>query len=217
MTDNSVFEIAPTLASVGRRLDDNHRQNPVNKENYQTAIGIFQQMAGHTNRKQIYLKVVTINTIFTTRVFDAFGMARHIQEDIQQLDGRLARGDVSLVHDIMQMTFKSGKTMDFYSFASKYCHCQQPDLFPISDQYVLVSLKGYQRIHRYWKGDWRVQRLTKEYTYFREVVLGFRESFGLGELTLAELDRYLWLMGLQAKGKLAFPPAAAVKICSAKQ
>lgn len=81
----------------------------------------------------ILIKVPTLNDFYSTNIFSAYSVAKHIHQ--LNIDHRLQVGNVSLVNDIMQVTI-DGKLKNFYSFATKYCSHHNPLNYPIYDSYV---------------------------------------------------------------------------------
>ena len=143
----------------------------------------------NTNISDILLKVSVLNDFYSTNIFKVYPVAKHILA--MHIDERLQRGDVTLVDDIKAVTI-SGKTLSFYSFATKYCSHHKPLDYPIYDSYVDEVLRYYRKIDRFasfQNGD------LKEYASFKAILEEFRVFYHLDKYNLKELDKYLWQIG----------------------
>jgi hypothetical protein len=99
--------------------------------------------------------------------------------------------DISLVKDISKVKLKTGEKC-FYSFATKYCSHFNDSEFPIYDSYVekvLVYLEKQDKFAGFKKIDLR------DYKRFKEILVKFREFYGLKKYSLKDIDKYLWLLG----------------------
>ena len=137
----------------------------------------------------ILLKVSVLNDFYSTNIFKVFPVAKHILS--LQIDERLKHGDVTLVDDIKGVVI-SGKTMNFYSFATKYCSHHKPLDYPIYDSYVDEVLRYYRKQDGF--ADFRNDDL-KNYTRFKSILEEFRSFYKLDEYNLKELDKYIWQLG----------------------
>ncbi len=92
----------------------------------------------NTNLRQIFEKVVLINSIYGTNIYSPFQMAKHICR--QHIDSRLRHGDIRLVRKLRSghriMINHGNEEYDFYSFATKYLSWHFPESFPIFDNLV---------------------------------------------------------------------------------
>ena len=141
------------------------------------------------NISDILLKVSVLNDFYSTNIFKVYPVAKHILTLC--IDERLQLGDTTLVDDIKVVTI-SGKTLSFYSFATKYCSHHKPLDYPIYDSYVDGVLRYYRKSDRFasfQNGD------LKEYASFKAILEAFREFFHLDKYNLKELDKYLWQLG----------------------
>lgn len=138
----------------------------------------------------VLIKVCSLNDFYSTNIYSPFKVANRILQ--LSIDSRLKQADLTLVMDIAQVKVAKGKKRNFYSFASKYCSHHAPDLFPIYDSYV-------DRMLRYFKKETRFSRFSndelKDYPAFVRIIEDFRKHFDLGQFTLKQIDRYLWLLG----------------------
>ncbi len=143
----------------------------------------------NTDISDILLKVSVLNDFYSTNIYKVYPVAKHILD--LDIDDRLQRGDVTLVDDIKSVTI-SGKTLNFYSFATKYCSHHRPLDYPIYDSYVDEVLRYYRKVDRFasfQNGD------LKEYAFFKVVLEAFRSFYHLEQYNLKELDKYIWQLG----------------------
>lgn len=146
--------------------------------------------------EDILIKVSALNDFYSTNIYSVYPVAKHIKK-IQNLDKRLAEGDSSIVDKLKKVSFK-GKEWKFYSFASKYCSHHNPYSFPIYDAYVekmLVYFKDLKDINGKSFATFTSKEIKDSYTKFTEVIIQFRDAYGLKNYTLKQIDRYLWITG----------------------
>lgn len=137
----------------------------------------------------ILLKVSVLNDFYSTNIFKVFPVAKRILS--LHIDERLQSGDVTLVDDIKEVEI-SGKTLNFYSFATKYCSHHRPLDYPIYDSYVDEVLRYYRKKDGF--AAFRNEEL-KNYTRFKSILKEFRSFYHLESYNLKELDKYLWQLG----------------------
>lgn len=116
-------------------------------------------------------------------------MAKHIQS--LHIDERLKAGDTTLVGDIQHLTI-NGIEKNFYSFATKYCSHHNPLEYPIYDSYVDRVLRHYRDQDGF--AEFKNEEL-KDYARFKELLIQFREFYGLQEYDLKQIDKYIWQLG----------------------
>lgn len=137
----------------------------------------------------ILLKVATLNDFYSTNIFSVFPLAKRILS--LDIDERLKQGDESLVNEIQKVTY-SGRTKNFYSFATKYCSHHNPSEYPIYDSYVEKVLKYFRKKDKF--AHFKNKDL-KDYQKFKSIILTFRSYYGLGEFSIKKIDQYLWQVG----------------------
>ncbi len=141
------------------------------------------------NISDILLKVSVLNDFYSTNIYKVYPVAKHILS--LHIDDRLQRGDVTLVDDIKEVVI-SGKTLNFYSFATKYCSHHRPLDYPIYDSYVDEVLRYYRKMDGF--AVFRNDEL-KNYTRFKSILEEFRSFYHLDRYNLKELDKYIWQFG----------------------
>ncbi len=105
------------------------------------------------------------------------------------IDSSLAKGDERLVNDIAKIKINETKSINFYSFATKYCSHRQLLLYLIYDSYVIKVLSYFNKQDKYSKFT------LKDYFKFKNVILDFRSFYNLDEFNLKEINKYLWKVG----------------------
>ena len=149
----------------------------------------FEMAPENRDIADILLKVTTLNQFYSTNIFSVYPVAEHIKG--LDMDARLKAGDESLVDDIRQIEF-NGKKKNLYSFASKYCSHHNPEAYPIYDSYVDEVLRYFRDLDRL--ASFRTEEL-KNYRRFKDIQIAFRSYYGLEQLSLKEIDKYLWQFG----------------------
>ena len=143
------------------------------------------------NRKieDILLKVSTLNDFYSTNIYDTYSVAENILGN--NIDKPLDAGNLEIVNKIARVSIK-GKTINFYSFATKYCSHHRPKIYPIYDSYVDKMLWHYRKRDEF--SCFQRQSL-KEYPAFIEVIHQFRRFYRLNKFTLRDIDNFLWMTG----------------------
>jgi len=155
------------------------------------AVGmVFGQWPLNTSYDEIVVKVTVLNRMYSTNIYDVWTTADHIHK--LNIDDRLARGDISVVPDIAKIAFRT-RTINCYSFATKYCSWHQPDHYQIYDGYVDWIVWKYKKQHDYAK-FYRYEML--EYPRFIGVIDALRDHFGLTAFSRKEIDKFLWIEGV---------------------
>ena len=137
----------------------------------------------------ILIKCSSLNDFYSTNIFSIFSVAKHILK--LNIDKRLKEGDATLVNDIAKVKI-NGKDKNFYSFATKYCSHHFPTIYPIYDYYVekvLLYFRDKDHFLDFKKSD------LKNYDLFKNILISFRNYYGLNEYNLKDIDRYLWQLG----------------------
>jgi len=145
--------------------------------------------------EHILIKVCTLNSLYSTQIFDTYSVAKHIYE--LEVDEDLLTGDLSLVNRIAKCEI-SGKSKNFYSFASKYCAHHKPETYSIYDSFVEKALFTFNENDPF---DTFKKPELRDYPTFMRVMDNFIQKNHLHEYSLAEVDKYLWLAGKEFKSK----------------
>ncbi|MER0439771.1 hypothetical protein [Emticicia sp. W12TSBA100-4] len=145
------------------------------------------------NIDEIKLKIDSINSLYSTNIYDTLNVAKHIQS--LNLDDALINGDISIIpkiatgHGIASLKSETGKEINFYAFATKYCSWHNPEEFPFFDSYIEKLLIAYREFGFY---NFRNVEL-KQYERFKTILMSFRAYYGLSDLSLKEIDKFLLL------------------------
>ena len=149
----------------------------------------FELLPSNEEISDILLKVATLNDFYSTNIFSVYPVAEHILS--LRIDERLKQGDVTLVNEIQNVTI-NGVTRKFYSFSTKYCSHHNPNEYPIYDSYVEKVLKYFRKTDKFFNFK---NADLKDYQKFKNIIIAFREYYGLDEFNLKEIDQYLWQLG----------------------
>jgi hypothetical protein len=144
----------------------------------------------NNNMDDVLIKVCSLNDFYSTNIFSPFLVAKHIVS--LDIDEELRNDDISIVNRIAKVPVNSKKTINFYSFATKYCSHHKPAVYPIYDSYVdkmLTYFKKLDKFHKFYNNDLR------EYLSYRDILLKFRDFYQLTKYDLKQIDKYLWQAG----------------------
>ena len=84
----------------------------------------------NTRYDVVLQKVDLLKRAYNAGRFGSEAMARHIVEDIPNVDKLIAKGDPTVVHRIAKLNDT------YFSFATKYCSFHNPAKYPIYDSWV---------------------------------------------------------------------------------
>ena len=179
----------PSASEVGKYLKS--WKNLKNYKLQEDALDklFFELLPSNEEISDILLKVATLNDFYSTNIFSVYPVAEHILS--LKIDERLRQGDVTLVNEIQNVTI-NGVTRKFYSFSTKYCSHHNPKEYPIYDGYVEKVLKYFRKTDKFSKFK---NADLKDYQKFKNIIIAFREYYGLEEFNLKEIDQYLWQLG----------------------
>lgn len=138
----------------------------------------------------VLIKVCALNDFYSTNIFSPFTVAKHIVA--LKIDDNLAKDDLGIVNKIANVKMNGEKSINFYSFATKYCSHHKPTVYPIYDSYVekiLVYFKKKDNFFDFVRPDLR------SYAKFRDILMKFREYYDLQRFNLKQIDQYLWQAG----------------------
>lgn len=138
----------------------------------------------------VLLKVVTLNTFYSTNIKSVYTVALHIFK--LDIDERLKSGDETLVDEIANVTMSNGKIRNEFSFATKYCSHHNAKDYPIYDSYVEKLLRYFRDVDSFANFENHELRV---FPVFKQTILKFRNFYSLGAFTVKEIDQYLWQLG----------------------
>ena len=144
----------------------------------------------NSNLEIVKLKTATLNLYYSTYIRATTKLATGIHQ-IQNLDARLLNGDITLVDDIASVLSRRN-----YSFATKYCACHNPKVYPIYDNIVAEylakvmikgNLKGYQA-----SSFTAAKNVMQNYMDYVAIYNAFMKQYKLQRLSYREVDWYIW-------------------------
>lgn len=151
---------------------------------------LFNKLCPKNNKiEEVLLKVSALNDFYSTNIFDTYTVSKHILNC--RIDQDLKDGCKKLVNNIALVTIK-GRTINFFSFASKYCSHHRPEVYPIYDSYVEKMLMYFKKTDKF--ASYKKDEL-KTYYRFIEIIHEFKKFYKLDHFSLRDLDIYLWLAG----------------------
>ena len=165
------------------------RDNDKLQTHHNTLKLLFSKWPLNDNLDCVLLKVSTLNSLYSTNIFDTFGMANHILAC--NIDKDLSDSDKNVVDRIADITINKKKKY-FFSFASKYCNYHFPEEYPIYDYFVekmLLYFRDKDDFDDFKKID------LKKYSKFIDVINNFKSFYKLSSFSMKEIDTYLWLAG----------------------
>ena len=172
-----------------KRWKESKELNDYREQEVAIDILFHGEFKSNNDLQNILIKCSVLNDFYSTNIFKIFPVAKHILE--LNIDERLNKADPSLVNDIA-LVHIDNKTLNFYSFASKYCSHHYKDEYPIYDSYICKILKHFRDVDHF---DSFKESDLKIYSRFKEIIIRFRERYKLTKYTFKQLDMYLWQLG----------------------
>ncbi len=187
----------PTPSQVEKYLEKWRAQG---NESSDSALRLlFKTMPKNVDPGQVAVKVAALNGLYATSIYGVVQMAHHIVE--LDIDDALAAevADPQLVEKIAHLTLQA-KTRRHYSFATKYCSFHRPDRYPIYDSLVVEVLNALlnqgEEFDTFAPGEhWRA-----DYGVYCRSIEGLRSHFGLEDLSIRDIDKYLWMLAKERRG-----------------
>lgn len=152
----------------------------------------FTLCPSNKDMSDILIKCSSLNDFYSTNIFKVHNVAKHFMN--QNIDERLANGDLTLVMDLANIEINSKKFF-FYSFATKYCSHHRPDIYPIYDSYVHKLLKYFRNRDGFMAFK---EANLKDYCSYTDIVQSFKSFYGLQAFSVKQIDKYLWQLGKEA-------------------
>lgn len=158
----------------------------------------------HLSADDLLIKCSTLNDFYSTNIFKVYYVVLHYL-GIKNLAERLDAGDIALVEDLRKVDVPKRnendeivewRTIDYYSFATKFCSHHNPKAFPIYDSNVEYALKVFR------DRDNRLKFANsdlRDYKKFVGIVDDFRTAYGLNDYCFKDIDRYLWQLGKELR------------------
>jgi hypothetical protein len=143
--------------------------------------------------EEVLLKVALLNSLYRTNIFDVYGIAEHVLA--QKIDKYLEKGKIEAVDYIRKgHRYKTkNKEIDFYSFATKYCHWHRPDYYPMFDKYVSKALQWLNlKLKIYPK---LLDEYLRNYELLKTTIDLFKKILKLNWEGYKRFDQALWILG----------------------
>jgi hypothetical protein len=166
---------------------------------------LFTRYPKNTDFVHVMLKVVTLNTLYSTmiRVYSdhptVYDVARHIVD--LNIDTELDLHSVDLVYKIAnteEIAKRLGKKKQLnYSFATKYCNWHRQDFYPIWDSRVdeyLWQLRNREKDKENGFREFKHEELWR-YPEFKMVMDDFKAHFRLEDISFKMIDKFLFVEG----------------------
>lgn len=180
--------IHPSVAMVQKYISrfDNNQELTVVED---VLSELFGKYPNNQKLRDILIKATTLNSLYNTNIFAIVKMAKHILN--KNIDAKLREGSPELVDEIAHIEI-NGKIRNNYSFASKYCHWHQPEMYPIYDSYIDNLLWHYQKQDKFLLFK---QVELRQYPRYKKIIEIFKIHYGLSQFRSKELDKFLWGYG----------------------
>lgn len=175
------------LILCSKQFDDNKADK---------VIGDYiKQFHDNTDFHKVFTKVVLINSLYGTNIFDTSKMASHIHDPKKNIDVRIKGGDIKVIDDIRKghdiKRKKGNKELDFYSFATKYANWHNPSAFPIFDNLVNDLLTQFKK-KNILPIEFTAEKL-RDYEEFKSVIDSLKKLLQLGDWNYKKIDKALWI------------------------
>ena len=195
--------VTPTRDRVKAACKDFNKAYAISEK---TLEELFNKYRGNDDIHHVFLKVVALNFLYSTRIVlhstkirDVSDVAEHIYKNHKEIDCALDHDPPkieTIVDAIASVPVSGKKTRGCFSFATKYCSWHKPKSYAIWDSNVKVYLRCLQTTG--FRADFKVDGDWK-YPMFHGVMADLVKCYDLGELTLKDIDKFLWMEGERLK------------------
>ena len=146
----------------------------------------------HSNKaiKEMYIKCVLLDKLYGTNIKYMDELIKHLSS-IENFNKMIEEGNPEIVNIMKKVKRDNDKTINYLSFASKYCRRYNPTAFPIYDSIVRDILKYYMHTTNFYSGE-KVD--FNDYCQYKNVVDQFIKAYPFVKNYIM-FDRYLWAMG----------------------
>lgn len=188
-----------TSATVRKYIDSFDKEQEVPEEalNY-----VFSSYKSSQNQAEILCKVIMLNHIYSAGLnsnratdftkkhhVDVYLMAEKLAEKSDEIN-RLIFDEASNPWEAVNyiMGLFSDNYCSVYSFVTKYCNWHNPQKFPIADNYS----KG---VLYYYFDKTYPRESFNDYEMFCKIYKEFQECECVKDLSIKEIDKFLWKYG----------------------
>jgi len=165
-----------------------------NKEGYfeddKRCIQYFNHNPANVDAKEVVLKISAMDH---TEVDDLVNNRQMVADHIVSLDidNGLQKGSPEIVHHIADIQV-SGKKVNLYAFATRYCNWHNMEAYPIYDMIMEGVLELYMEKV---KNEKISEKDFFHYPRYKEILTAFRNSLDLVNLNFKEIDKFFWING----------------------
>src|SRR5574344_103622 len=151
---------------------------------------IFNKYPSNSDYNSVLLKATLLNSFYSTNIKYMDNLVKKIC-GIIDFDTRVKNGDLNLVKDIEKVDKPNdGGTIDYLSFASKYCRRYNPNAFPIFDSIVSDLLCFYQNKLNVSYEIKLTKKSLRDYSTYKRTVDFFISKF-IPNSSYLDFDHYL--------------------------
>lgn len=165
---------------------------------------LFGRYPDNTSEAQVLLKVVTLNLLYSTQIPtrsanrpNVFDLAKRIPK--LNVDRAFKEGTLEIVDTISITQFAGKKPVNRFSFATKYASWHRQDIYPMWDSKVQNYLTCLRKLHRVewdkFADGFRLSSNDWGYLEFYKLMERMRTRFHLVEVSVKDLDKFLWWHG----------------------
>ena len=152
----------------------------------------IEQYPMNSNLEEVFRKVVLINSIYGTAIYNFYKIAEYICNI--NFDGKLQQADLSLIDDIRtghDILTRNNNQRNLYSFATKYSNWHSREHFPIYDNLLkrlLPEINNQLHFH-----DRFTQKDLGNYITLKSVMDSVIGYTNLEEYRYKKIDQGLWV------------------------
>lgn len=166
----------------------------------QLIYNIIYKFPYNVEYNDILTKVILINRLYNTNIFNVYLMAENIMN--LNIDKYLNANNYDIVKMIDQSYYKKDKTgkikyISCYSFATKYCSFHN-NLFPIYDRIIAKMLNLYNYKDKF--SEFKIEEL-RSYDTLISVLNDFLVYYDLNNINYKNIDKFLWQYGKEFFGQ----------------
>ena len=172
-----------------------------NDYNHEFVLDAVFKDYNHSNKaiKEMYIKCVLLDKFYGTNIKHMDELIKHLAS-IDNFNKMIEEGNLEIVNIMKRVKRDNNKTINYLSFASKYCRRYNPTAFPIYDSIVKDILKYYMFTTNFYNGG-KVD--FNDYCQYKNVVDQFIKTYPFVK-NYVMLDRYLWAMGKEKINGIRF-------------
>lgn len=184
---------APTYARVAEAIS-NFDKESFTELAEESLVELRAKFPRNSEASHVLLKVIALDRLYSTRIkyVDLMPLARHIAR--RNIDQQLDQG----APEAVDLIWSCPETINYYSFATKFCSWHNPKSYPMHDHYVDECLWAYRKQDRF--HDFQRQDMY-DYAKFVGIVAAFQSHYNLESFSFRELDKFLWSTGQRILGE----------------